>query len=50
MLLKNFRPKAKSTNAKTTLMAFSQPPDFGNLFNAEGKIAKRVKGVAKATP
>ena len=31
-------------------MAFSQPPDFGNLFNAEGKTARSLNGYAQANP
>ena len=33
----------------TTLTLLSQPPDFGKLFNAEGNMAKRVNGNARAS-
>src|SRR5688572_27558809 len=47
-MLRNLKAKANSTKPKTTLTAFSHPPDFGNEFNHPGKKANNVKGIANA--
>ena len=46
---RNFKPKANSRKAKTTLTVLSQPPDFMFL-RTEGNMASRVKGAAKPMP
>jgi len=50
MLLRNFMANARSIKANTTFTTFIHPPDLGSLLIAEGKMASRVKGVAKARP
>src|SRR4030042_1366615 len=42
--------KASMINAINTFTELSHPPDFGNPFSQEGKMAKSVKGTAKTTP
>ena len=47
---KNLNASANSKNPKTTLVVFSQPPDFGSEFNQLGNKANKAKGKAKANP
>src|SRR6478609_10331748 len=45
---KNLKAKANSKKPKNTFTVFNHPPDFGNVFNQPGNIAKSMNGKAKA--
>src|SRR5690606_23351381 len=47
---KNLKAKANSKNPKTTLVVFSQPPDFGRAFIILGNMANKAKGKPSARP
>src|ERR1700722_3421921 len=46
---RNLSAKANSKKPSITLTLFSQPPDFGKLFIADGNKANTVNGNASAT-
>src|SRR5436190_23240090 len=45
---KNLKAKANSKKPKNTFTVFNHPPDFGNVFNQPGNIAKSINGKANA--
>ena len=47
---KNLSASASSINPRVTLIVFSQPPDFGNLFRTFGNMANKAKGNPRARP
>ena len=47
---KNLNANAISTKPRKTLTTLSHPPDEGIEFNHVGKIAKSIKGRARASP
>ncbi len=49
MAERNFKLNASTIKPRTTLTELSQPPDLGKLFSSDGKMAKRVNGIANAS-
>jgi len=45
---RNFNPKAKMINPRTTFTEFNQPPDFGSFPIHDGNKASKVNGKANA--
>src|SRR5690554_1823902 len=45
---KNLRATANTIKPSATFTELSQLPDLGRVFNQEGKMAKRVNGIANA--